>query len=114
MEKSYEHRGVMKMRLRRSQNSEQSPSANSTFSKLLIDEQSPQPHKNLSLLWLTKDEANPRTDIFAKLPLWPILSRKSKVAFLSLKNKRENNSYKHYLFTPKLVFGLSGTPDLMN
>ena len=82
MEKTYEHRGLMKMRMRRSQNSEQNPSANSTFNKLLIDEQSPHPRKNLSLMWLTKDEANPRTDIFAKLPLWPILSRKSKVAFI--------------------------------
>ena len=48
--KSYEHRGVMNMRVRHSQNSEQNPSASSNFNKLLIDEQSPHPRKNLSLM----------------------------------------------------------------
>ena len=116
MEKTCEHRGVMKMRMRHSQNSEQNPSANSNFNKLLNDEQSPHPSKNLSLVELTEDKASLRTDIFARLPLWPLLSSKSKVAFFSLKKKGAggNNIYKHYQFIPNLVFGLSVTPALMN
>lgn len=93
----------------------QESSLSSNFNKLLINTNSHHTHKNLSLNRLTKDEDNPRM-IFCPTTSMTYIVKKAQGAFLSLKKQKGKPSYyKHYPnLPPKLVFGLSGTPDLMN